>query len=59
MVKDLLGDEYLQLSVKYANGVDRVHEGLTSAIWAALDRDTTVNIPHYVEEAAALRHFLG
>ena len=59
MVKDLLGDEYLKLSAKYTNDVDRVHEGLTSAIWAALDRDNTVNISHYVEEAGALRRFLG
>lgn len=59
MVKNLLGDEYLQLSARYTNDVDRVHEGLTSAIWAALDRDTTVNITHYVEEAATLRRFLG
>ena len=38
----------------------RVHEGLTSAIWAGISSsNTTVNIPHYVEEAAHLRRFLG
>ena len=59
-VKELLGEPYLGLVGQFTEDLDRVHEGLTSAIWASTSHDsTTVNILHYVEEAAHLRHFLG
>ena len=59
-VKELLGDPYLRLVGQFTDETDRVHEGLTSAIWASIDHDkSTVNIPHYIEEAARLRRFLG
>ena len=59
-VKELLGEPYLRLLGQFTDELDRVHEGLTSAIWASIDHDqATVNIPHYVEEAAKLRRFLG
>ncbi len=59
-VKELLGEQYLDLLGKFTDELDRVHEGLTSAIWASLNRDsTTVEIDHYIQEAAHLRLFLG
>ena len=58
-VKELLGDEYVRLVGRFAEDVDRVHEGLTSAIWAGIGHTSSVNIPHYVTEAAHLRRFLG
>ena len=59
-VRDLLGERYLRLVGQFTDELDRVHEGLTSAIWASIDHDkSTVNIPHYVEEAARIRRFLG
>ncbi len=59
-VKELLGEPYSRLVGKFTDELDRVHEGLTSAVWASIDHDkSTVNIPHYVEEAARLRRFLG
>ena len=59
-VKELLGEPYLRLVSQFTDELDRVHEGLTSAIWASIDHDkATVSIPHYVEEAARLRRFLG
>ena len=59
-VKELLGEPYLGLLGKFTDELDRVHEGLTSAIWASLNRDsTTVEIDHYIQEAAHLRLFLG
>ena len=59
-VRDLLGEPYLRLVGQFTDELDRVHEGLTSAIWASIDHDkSTVNIPHYVEEAARIRRFLG
>ena len=59
-VKELLGEPYLRLLAQFTDELDRVHEGLTSAIWASINHDnTTVNVLHYVEEAALLRRFLG
>ena len=59
-VKELLGEPYLDLLGQFTDELDRVHEGLTSAIWASLNRDsTTVEIDHYIQEAAHLRLFLG
>ena len=59
-MKELLGEPYLRLVAQFTDEIDRVHEGLTGAIWAGLSQDNrTVNVSHYVEEAAHLRHFLG
>ncbi len=59
-VKELLGEPYLSLLVQFTDELDRVHEGLTSAIWAGINHHTTtMNITHCVEEAAHLRRFLG
>ena len=58
-VKELLGSEYVRVVGQFADGIDRVHEGLTSAIWAGMGQDSNVNIRHYIEEAAHLRRFLG
>ena len=59
-VKELLGDPYVDLLGRFTDELDRVHEGLTSAIWASLNRDSsTVEIDHYIQEAAHLRLFLG
>ena len=55
----LLGDDYMKLVTRFADDIDRVHEGLTSAIWAGVRQDGAVNTRHYVEEAAQLRRFLG
>ena len=59
-VRDLLGDRYSKLLGQFADEIDHVHEGLTSAIWAGTDvENTRGNIVHYMEEAARLRRFLG
>ena len=58
-VLDLLGENYLRIVARFTDEIDRVHEGLTSAIWAGIRQDVPVHIPHYVEEAALLRRFLG
>ena len=58
-VKELLGDSYLRLVGQFTDEIDRVHEGLTSAIRAAIEHGSRVSISHYVEEAAQLRRFLG
>ena len=59
-VRELLGEPYVRLLGQFTDELDRVHEGLTSAIWASMDHDkATVNISHYVEEAARIRRFLG
>ena len=59
LVKKLLGAEYLKLAEKYTGTVNQVHQGLTSAIWAAVAQDSQANTSHYIEEAGALRRFLG
>ena len=58
-VGELLGAPYIRLVEQFAGDIDRVHEGLTSAIRAGLDENADVNIGHYVQEAAHLRRFLG
>ena len=59
-VKELLGEPYLSLVGQFTDEIDRVHEGLTSAIWASIGHnDATMHVFHYVEEAAHLRRFLG
>ncbi|MXY43227.1 MAG: phosphoenolpyruvate carboxylase [Dehalococcoidia bacterium] len=59
-VKELLGDPYMDILGRFTDELDRVHEGLTSAIWASLNRDnSSVGIDHYIQEAAHLRLFLG
>ena len=59
-VKELLGEPYLELLGQFTDELDRVHEGLTSAIWASINADnTTVHLGHFIEEAAHLRRFLG
>ena len=60
LVKELLGDPYPRLLARFAGEIDRVHEGLTSAVWAGISHDrAAVNVVQYVEEAARLRRFLG
>ena len=59
-VRELLGEPYLTLLGRFGGEIDPVHEGLTSAIWASVNQDdTTMHIPHFIEEAAHLRRFLG
>ncbi len=58
-VKEMLGDEYLNLVKRYTDQLDRVHEGLTSAIRAGITSSVPVGISHYIGEAAQLRRFLG
>ena len=59
-VGELLGEPYLSLVGRFTDELDRVHEGLTSAIWASINRDnTTGHLGHFIEEAAHLRRFLG
>ena len=56
---ELLGAPYVRLVEQFAGEIDRVHEGLTSAIRAGIDQGATVNVRGYVQEAAQLRRFLG
>ena len=58
-VTQLLGDDYRQLLVRFADDIDRVHEGLTLAIWAGVRLDMATHIPRYITEAGQLRRFLG
>ena len=59
-VKELLGEEYVALLGQFTDEIDRVHEGLTSAVWASNSHESaSAHIGHYIEEAAELRHFLG
>ena len=59
-VKELLGEPYSKLLGEFTDEIDRVHEGLTSAIWASVNSgNPSVNVLRYVEEAAHLRRFLG
>ena len=59
-VRELLGDSYMSVVGQYTDELDRVHEGLTSAIWASVgNEEMTTHRFHFVEEAAQLRHFLG
>ena len=59
-VRELLGDSYMDVVRQYTDELDRVHEGLTSAIWASVgNEEATSRMFHFVEEAAHLRRFLG
>ena len=59
-VRELLGDNYMNIVRQFTDELDRVHEGLTSAIWASVaSDDETTRRFQFVEEAAQLRHFLG
>ena len=59
-VRELLGDAYMSVVGQYTDELDRVHEGLTSAIWASVgNEEMATHRIHFVEEAAQLRHFLG
>ena len=59
-VKELLGEPYLNVVGRFTDELDRVHEGLTSAISASVESDDeTTRRFQFVEEAAQLRHFLG
>ena len=59
-VKELLGEPYLHLLGQFTDEIDRVHEGLTSAIRASISNsNATMRVSHFVEEAAHLRRFLG
>ena len=59
-VRELLGEPYMSVVGQYTDELDRVHEGLTSAIWASVgNEDVATHTFHFVEEAAYLRHFLG
>ena len=59
-VKELLGDTYVGLLGKFTDEIDRVHEGLTSAVWASSSHESaSAHMGHYIEEAAELRRFLG
>ena len=59
-VKELLGESYLRLLGQFVDEIDRVHQGMTTAIRASIaDSNTTMRVSHFVEEAAHLRRFLG
>ena len=62
-VNQLLGDDYRRLLVRFAHEIDRVHEGLTTAVWASLRQasrgESSARTTHYIEEAAQQRRFLG
>ena len=58
-VIELLGEETAKIAYELGNGVDRIHQGLTTAIWAGVKNKSSVNITDYIEEAAQLRRFLG
>lgn len=58
-VRELLGEDSVRVIGRFADGVDRIHEGLTSAIWAAIKDESRVQVRPYVEQAAKLRRFLG
>ena len=59
-VKELLGETYAGLLGRFTDELDRVHEGLTSAIWASSNHESaSAHVGHYIEEAAQLRRFLG
>ena len=58
-VMDLLGENYMRIVARFTDELDRVHEGLTGAVWAGISGDAPVHIQNYVQEAAHLRRFLG
>jgi phosphoenolpyruvate carboxylase len=58
-VHDLLGESYVKQLGRFGWEIDRVHEGLTSAIWAGMAENSTVNVRSFIEDAAGIRKFLG
>ena len=58
-VRELLGEDSMRVVARFTDEIDRVHEGLTSAIWAAMRDGAPVQVKHYVEQAAKLRRYLG
>ena len=58
-VRELLGEDSMRVVARFTDEIDRVHEGLTSAIWAAMRDGAPVQVKHYVEQAARLRRYLG
>lgn len=58
-INHALGPRYAALAARYAQDVDMVHQGLTSAVRASLDSRPESYTRRYVVEAARLRHFLG
>lgn len=58
-LRELLGEESMRVVGQFTDEVDRIHEGLTSAIWAAIKDEAPVQVRHYVEQAAKLRRYLG
>ncbi|MDE2803055.1 MAG: phosphoenolpyruvate carboxylase, partial [Chloroflexota bacterium] len=58
-VRELLGEDSMNVVTRFTDEVDRIHEGLTSAIWAAIKDEARVQVRPYVEQAAKLRRYLG
>ena len=58
-VMDLLGEGYMRIVARFTDELDRVHEGLTGAVWAGISGNAPVHIQNYVQEAAHIRRFLG
>ncbi len=58
-VNQLLGDDYRRLLVRFTQEINRVHEGLTTAVWASLRQGADGRTTHYIEEAGRERRFLG
>lgn len=58
-VSELLGEGHMRIVERFTDELDRVHEGLTGAVWAGIRGDAPAHIQKYVQEAAHLRRFLG
>ena len=58
-VRELLGEDSMRIVGEFTDELDGIHEGLTSAILAAIKGNAPVQVNHYVEQAAKLRKYLG
>ena len=58
-VARLLGPKYESLCIRYCHDIDRVHEGLTTAVQASLESLPASHTQRYLVEAAQIRRFLG
>ena len=58
-MRELLGEDSMRIVGKFTDEIDRIHEGLTSAILAAIKGNAPVQVTPYVEQAAKLRRYLG
>ena len=58
-VRELLGEDSMRIVGQFTDELDGIHEGLTSAILAAIKGNAPVQVNHYVEQAAKLRRYLG